>query len=243
MRLLLTLVLLSNAYASDLIVAAAADLTPLEKPLTLAFQHETGIRVRFSFGASGVLIRQIENGAPYDVFLSANERFVNEGLQRGSLAGPAVLYAYGRLAIWSRSNQVSTLEELANPRFEHIAIANPAHAPYGEAARQALENKGLWRELQPRIVYGENIRQTLQFAETGNADAAIVAWGLVYDRGGVLVPDTLHSPIRQAGAVVKITQRPEDARRFLQFLRSPDGQAILRRFGLFPPGITVGNAQ
>ena len=142
MRLLLTLILLSNAYASDLIVAAAADLTPLEQPLTAAFQRQTGIRVRFSFGSSGLLVQQIENGAPYDVYLSANERFVSEGLQRGSLIGPPVVYAYGRLAIWSRSKKVASLEDLANPEFQHIAIANPGHAPYGEAARQALQKKG-----------------------------------------------------------------------------------------------------
>jgi molybdate transport system substrate-binding protein len=235
MRLLLTLLLACNTYASPLIVAAAADLSPLERPLAQAFHQATGIAVRFSFGSSGGLVRQIENGAPYDVYLSANERFVKEGLERGSLLGPPIVYALGRIAIWSRGRRATTLEELANPAFQHIAIANPAHAPYGEAARQALQAKGLWKELEGRIVYGENIRQTLQYAETGNADAAIVAWSLVFNRGGVLVPEQLHQPIRQAGAVVKITAHPAEARRFLQFLRSPEGQRILGQFGLFAP--------
>lgn len=233
--ILLTLFLPSNSRAGDLLAAAAADLTPLETAISDGFKKNSGIPVRFTFGSSGLLLRQIENGAPYDVYLSANQLFVDEGMRVGALASPAVVYALGRIAIWSRRGGVERIEDLAVPAIQRIAIANPEHAPYGAAAREALQRAGLWDKLKARIVFGENVRQTLQFAETGNADAAIVSWTLVYNRGGVLIPDSLHQPIRQAGAVVKITKRTEDARRFLHFLQSAEGRRILESYGLFPP--------
>jgi molybdate transport system substrate-binding protein len=235
MWILLTLFLSSNSRASDLLIAAAADLTPLEAAVSDGFKTSSGVSVRFTFGSSGLLLRQIENGAPYDVYLSANQSFVDEGIRAGALASPAVVYALGRIAIWSRGGRVMSIDQLAAPEVQRIAIANPEHAPYGAAARGALESAGLWSKLNSRIVFGENVRQALQFAETGNADAAIVSWTFVYNRGGVLIPDSLHQPIRQAGAVVKITKRTDDARRFLQFLQSHEGQRILLRYGLFPP--------
>lgn len=233
--ILLTLLFSSSARASELLIAAAADLTPVEMAVTRGFQKSSGVPVRFTFGASGLLLRQIENGAPYDVYLSANQTFVDEGIGLGALARPAVVYALGRIAVWSRSHKVARIEDLDAPAIQRVAIANPEHAPYGAAAQEALENKGLWNRLKPRIVFGENVRQTLQFAETGNADAAIVSWTLVYNRGGVLIPDSLHRPIRQAGAVVKTTKRAGDAQRFLQFLQSDAGRRILQNYGLFPP--------
>ncbi len=233
--ILLTLFLLSNSRASDLLVAAAADLTPLEIAVSDGFNKTSAISVRFTFGSSGLLLRQIENGAPYDVYLSANQKFVDEGIRAGALTTPAVIYALGRIAIWSRRGRVRGVEQLTGPEFQRIAIANPEHAPYGAAARESLEHTGLWDRLKSRIVFAENVRQTLQFAETGNADAAIVSWTLVYNRGGVLIPDSFHRPIRQAGAVVKITKRTQDAKRFLQFLQSDEGRRILLGYGLFPP--------
>jgi molybdate transport system substrate-binding protein len=220
--------------ASDLLVAAASDLTPLESELSAGFKKASGLGVRFTFGASGMLLREIQNGAPYDVYLSANQMFVENGIHSGALLAPGVIYANGRIAIWSRRGGIDRIEQLLQPEFQRISIANPEHAPYGDAARQALEKTGLWEKLRWRIVYGENIRQALQFAETGNADASIVSWTLVYNRGGVLIPETLHRPIRQAGAVVKITKQRNAAERFLQFLRSPEGQRILRDHGLLP---------
>jgi molybdate transport system substrate-binding protein len=240
MRILLTLLILtSNVVASDLLVAAASDLTPLESALSLGFKKTSWLAVRFSFGASGLLLQQIQNGAPYDVYLSANQMFVDTGIRTGALASPGITYANGRIAIWSRRGRIDRIEQLLQPQFQRISIANPEHAPYGEAAREALEKAGLWSKLRWRIVYGENIRQALQFAETGNADAAIVSWTLVYDRGGVLIPETLHQPIHQSGAVVKTTHQRGAAERFLQFLRSAEGERILRQHGLFPPQSTA----
>src|SRR5215469_11939531 len=178
-------VLLSSVAAQPpqgILAAAAADLQPLEHKMTQSFG---GGGVTFTFGASGNLAQQIRNGAPYDVYLSANERFVKElAAERRLLPETVRVYAYGRIALWSKSGQIHTLADLRRPEVKHVAIANPAHAPYGAAARAALEQQGLWRELETKVVYGENIEQTFQYAETGNADAAIVAWSLVIRKGG-----------------------------------------------------------
>jgi molybdate transport system substrate-binding protein len=219
-----------------LLIAAAADLASVETPLLQAFTRSSGIPARFVLGASGMLARQIEQGAPYDVFLSANESFVTELARAGKLAPDSVtVYASGRLGLWSKSGDVKALADLRKPAVLHVAMANPAHAPYGLAAKQALENQGLWKELERRVVYGENVRQALQFAESGNADAVLTAWTLLFDRGGILLPDAWHAPIRQACGMAQATRNPETARKFLRFLTSPEGRRILESRGLFPP--------
>ncbi len=218
--------------SKTLLVAAAADLAPVERPLSQAFERSTGTRVRFVFGASGMLSRQIEQGAPYDVYLSANEKFVADLAGSGRLLADTVrVYAHGRLGLWSKSKTFSGLDQLRDKSLRHIAIANPVHAPYGASARKALENQGLWTELQPRIVYGENVRQALQYAQSGNADAVITAWSLVFDRGALLLPETLHSPIRQSGGVVASTKQVPAARAFMEFLSGKQAQAILEAHG------------
>jgi molybdate transport system substrate-binding protein len=209
-------------------VAAAADLAPLEKPLAQAFGP-----LRFSFGASGMLAHQIENGAPYDVFLSADEKLIASLAASGYLlSGSVKVYAFGRLALWSKDGSIRRLEDLKGKRVKHVAIANPAYAPYGIAARELLKKQGFWDALRARIVYGENVRQAVQFAESGNADAVITAWSLLKDRGGILLPDSWHPPIRQAGGIVKETKNLEQARRFMDFLTGPQGRALLARYGL-----------
>ena len=217
-----------GAAPTVLTVAAASDLAPMEKALREGF----GGAVRFSFGSSGSLLRQIENGAPFDLYLAANEQYVQEGVAKSVLLAPAKVYGTGRIALWSRSGAIKRLEQLRDRGVLHVAIANPAYAPYGAAARQALEKAGLWNELRARIVLGENVRQTMQYAESGNADAAIVSWTLTKHRGGVLLPDTLHAPIRQAGAVVRGSARQQDAQRFIEWLVSPPGKAVLQAHGL-----------
>ncbi len=216
-------------------MAAAADLSSLEKPLAQSFRQAAGESARFVFGSSGMLARQIENGAPYDVFLSANERYVKELAGHGELDGPVRIYATGRLGLWSATGSIRSLEDLAAPKVLHVAIPNPAYAPYGVAARQALENQGLWKRVEPKIVYGENVRQTLEYAESGNAEAAVTAWSLVLGRGGTLLPREWHGPIRQAGGILKRSRQIPLARRFMELLESRDGRELLRNHGLFPP--------
>ena len=222
--------------SQELLVAAAADLAPLQEPLTRAFEQASGIRIRFVLGSSGMLSRQIEQGAPYDVFLSANENYITELARAGRLVPDSVrTYASGRIALWSKDGRIQRLEDLRNPRVLHLAIPNPAHAPYGVAAKEALLNQGLWKELQPRVVFGENVRQAFQYAQSGNAEAVITAWSLVFSQGATLLPDKLHSPIWQTGGMVASTRQAAAARRFLDFLAGPEGQRILQAGGLFPP--------
>ena len=233
MPLLGLLLLFPAAVAQPLLIAAASDLAPLEKPLSQALEKASGVSVRFVFGSSGMLAAQIRNGAPYDVYLSANLQFARQLEASQHLQAPVVTYATGRLAFYSQ--RLRTLDDLASPAVRHLAIANPAHAPYGVAAVEMLKHRGLWQKLEAKVVYAENVRQALQFAEQGNADAAIVAWTLAMSKGGTLLPDSGHAPILQAGGVVAKTSRPEASAKVLRYLESPTGRDLLRRFGLFPP--------
>jgi molybdate transport system substrate-binding protein len=216
-----------SANAADLIIAAASDLAPLAPKLEQAYKE----KVRFTLASSGSLKQQIENGAPFDVFLSANEQYVKD-LAAAGLVTDATSYAIGRIALWSPNGSVTSLADLRKSSVIHLAIPNPQHAPYGVAARQALESQGVWRDVEPKIVYGENVRQALQFAESGNADAVITSWTLLIGKGKLL-PDQWHAPIRQTGAVVKSTSQPDAARRFLKFLLGAEAQKILNNGGLW----------
>ncbi len=215
-----------------ILVAAAADLARTREDMSASFTKATSYAARFTYAGSGMLARQIEQGAPFDVFLSANQGHISSLVESGKLRRESVReYAGGRLALWSRQGRIRGLEDLAAPGIRHIAIANPAHAPYGLAAQEALKMKGLWEKLKDRIVYGENVRQALQFAQTGNADAAVTAWPLIFDRGGVLLPRDAHPPIRQVGAVLSSTRHREAAEAFMRFLSSPEGRKMLVRYG------------
>lgn len=223
---------LGRGAEQAVLVAAAADLAGVQGALERGFKKATDKDIRFSLGASGMLARQIEQGAPYDIFLSANETFVADLAREGRLEpGSVRVYAYGRLGLWSKSGRVKALADLKSPRILHVAIANPVHAPYGAAARTMFERLGMWKQIEPKVVYGENVRQALQYAESGNADAAVTAWSLVYDRGGVLLPDATYPPIRQAGGVVAGRPQAAVARRFLEFLGSAEGRRILTAAG------------
>lgn len=219
---------LAAAFAptEPLLVAAASDLASLEPDLVQLVSQP----VRFSFGSSGMLARQVENGAPFDVFLSADEGLALDLARRGKLL-PGQLYATGRLALWSKQPVLRQWTALGAPRFRHLAIANPQHAPYGRAAKQALERAGYWAALASRTVLAENVRQTLQFAESGNADVCLTAWSLVHAKGGTLVEAALHDPIRQVGAVVKASPRQQQAAAFLAALTGASGRALLRSRG------------
>jgi molybdate transport system substrate-binding protein len=232
----------STSAPVTLTVSAAADLTPAFEELGKLFENETGIKVTFNFGSTGQLTQQIEQGAPVDLLAAANVRFVEE-LERQNLilADTKALYAQGRITIWTRSDsplRLEHVEDLAKPEVRRIAIANPEHAPYGEAARQALQSAGIWDRVSSRLVFGENINQTLQYVETGNVDAAIVALSLSVNSKGrwVLISDQLHQPLNQALAVIKSTPHEAEARRFASFINSSQGRLIMRKYGFILPG-------
>jgi molybdate transport system substrate-binding protein len=225
-----------------LTVSAAADLTPAFQELGKQFTNDTGIKVTFNFGSTGQLTQQIEQGAPVDLLAAANVSFV-EDLERQNLILPdtKALYAQGRITLWTRSDsslKLDRIEDLAKPEVHRIAIANPEHAPYGDAARQALQSAGIWDRVSARLVFGENISQTLQYAETGNVDAAIVALSLSVTSKGrwVLISEQLHKPLNQALAVTRSTRHEAEARRFASFINSTQGRLVMRKYGFILPG-------
>jgi molybdate transport system substrate-binding protein len=233
--LALLLIVCACAPGADLLIGAASDLGPISEKLAPAAGAAVGATVRFTLASSGSLSQQVENGAPFDVFLSASESYVSDLVKKGFLEPSTVsVYALGRIAVWSKRGSVRTLDDLRKREVQHIAIPNPDHAPYGIAAREALEKQGIWTSVQSKIVYGENVSQALQFAESGNAEAVITSWTLLQGRG-VLIPENLYNPIRQAGAVLKSSKQQSAAKAFLMFLGSADGKKILAAGGLFPP--------
>jgi molybdate transport system substrate-binding protein len=229
--------------AQPIKVAAAADLAFAFPEVGALYEKTTGEHVVFSFGSTGLLERQIAEGAPFDAFAAASASFADDAVASGAcLADSKASYAIGRIVLLAGSATPSapaTLADLDDPRFAKIAIANPEHAPYGRAAKQALERAGIWEKISSRIVYGENVQQTLQFAQSGNADAAIVAMSLVAGLpagdGGARwspIPEELHERIDQVlVACSRGAAGPDAGRRFIAFVRSDAGRGVLRRYG------------
>lgn len=221
-------------------IAAASDLTRAFEEVGRAFTRKTGIKPVFRFGSSGLLAQQIGEQAPFDVFASANVGFVDRVVKSGACdAATKRLYALGRIVVWSKSQPITSLADLADPRFSKIAIAHPDHAPYGKAAREALEATGVWARVQGKVVYGENILQTMQWAQTGDTDASIVALALtVVTEGGktLAIDDKLHQPLVQAAVVCKHGGGEANGRAFVDFLTSPEGIEIMKRYGFALPG-------
>jgi molybdate transport system substrate-binding protein len=182
-----------------------------------------------------MLAQQIENGAPYDVFLSANAQFVDRLVASGKLNRGAKAYASGRVAILWRDGKAHSIKELTSDRVRFIALANPKLAPYGVAAQEALEHEHLWEKLQPKIVYGENVRQALQLFDSGNADVVLTSDGLVSERKPQLIPTEWHTPIVQKAGVVSASGKQKEANLFLQFLLGKEAQAIFARHGFGKP--------
>jgi molybdate transport system substrate-binding protein len=231
-----------HSQPEPLRVAAAADLSLAFAEMGTAFEKRTGRRVVFSFGASGLLERQIAEGAPFDAFAAADTSYADEAVRSGACRQDTkAIYATGHIVLYQAAGapfRVTSLADLADPRIARIAIANPQHAPYGRAAKQALERAGVWNGVQSKLVYGENVQQTLEFARSGNADAAIVAQSLSIGAPGESAPiePALHDPIAQALVVCSNGRAGwEQGLEFARFVQSADGQAILRRYGFSVP--------
>lgn len=243
----LGIVLTATAVASaaaELRVAVATNfLAPLQV-IAEAFEAEHGVPVRISAGATGQHYAQIINGAPFDVFLAADQdrprRLEADGL---AVIGSRMTYAEGRLVLWARPGQSlpeAGLAGLASHLSGRLAMANPRLAPYGLAARQALEATGQWGAMEPSIIQGQNVGQALQYLATGNASHALVAASYAHRDGRpdgewVLLPEDLHAPIRQDAVMLENAPNPDAARRFLAFLDSDPTHEIMVRFGYRPP--------
>jgi molybdate transport system substrate-binding protein len=226
----------------EVLVAAASDLALAFEEVGRLFEQEKGIKITFTFGSTGILAKQIENGAPFDLFAAANIAFIDQLDKKGLvLPDTKAVYARGRITMWTRAEsplKIERVEDLSHPDINKIAIANPEHAPYGLAAREALQSAGVWDKIREKLVLGENIRQTLQYAETGNVEVAIVALSLSIRSPGrwTLIPEQMHKPLDQALAVVRAARHEKEAREFAAFLATAQARAIMRSYGFILPG-------
>src|SRR2546427_483046 len=230
------------AEPPPLTVFAAADLVFAFKEIVPRFEKALGVRVTLVLGSTGQLAQQIEHGGPADVFFAADQAFVDRLVAERVLLGETrALYAQGRIVLATARAigwKLTELRDLTGPNVRHVAIANPAHAPYGKAAEEALRKAGVWDAVRPKLVYGENIRHTLQFLQTGAAEAGIVASSVanVPEIDWVPIDPRLHAPLNQATAVVRRSPRPELGLAFIQFVNGPDGRPIMKRYGFLLPG-------
>ena len=225
------------AAAATLTVAAASDLTEVEPVLSQALRrNEPNLEVRFVTAASGVLTQQIENGAPYDVFLSANAQFVDRLASNGKLVpGSVRAYAVGRIGVLWRDGKTHPLKDLSQSWVRIVALPNPKLAPYGVAAEEALRHAQAWEFVSKKLVYGENVRQTLQLFESGNADAVLTSAALLGGKKADIIPADWHNPIVQKAGIVAGRPNVSAAQAFLKMVTGPEGQAIFARFGFSKP--------
>jgi molybdate transport system substrate-binding protein len=236
------------ARAQAPLVAAAADLKFALVDLAARYKADTGRDVKVTFGSSGNFTQQIENGAPFEIFLSADERYIERLADKGLAKDAGTVYAIGRLALFVPNGSALKPDPsladlraaLADGRVKRFAIANPDVAPYGRAAREALQSAGTWEAVQPALVLGENAGQAMQFAASGNAQGGLVPSALakapeVAKLGVVvLLAETMHRPLRQRMALLKpATPAAAD---FYRWLQAPEARAVFVRHGLEPPG-------
>lgn len=239
-----------SAQAEPALIAAASDLKFALEAVAQLYRQQTGREARLVFGASGILATQIRNGAPFELYMSADESFVLDLHRDGFLVDSGMVYAHGHLALVSPLGSSLPLDSklnglsraVAQGQIARFAIANPEHAPYGRRAREALQASGSWSNIQSKLVFGENVSQALQFAIGGNADGGIVALSLVLspalkDKVRYMVLDpSLHQPLVQRMALTKKASEP--ARDFYRFLSEPSARKILESYGFeLPKGL------
>jgi molybdate transport system substrate-binding protein len=232
-----------KAPDAPLKVAAAADLARAFDELGNEYAKTGAKKPIFTFGSTGLLAKQLAQGAPFDVFAAANISFVDEVVKAGACdPSSKAMYARGRIVVWVPPGKSAPkdLKELAGDAYVKIAIANPEHAPYGKAAVEALRAAGVYDAVKPKLVYGENVQQTLQFAQSGNVEAALVALSLAIVTDGSYLPiePAMHQPLDQA---MLVCSKRKDAAAFAAFVNAPAGRAIMRRYGFLLPGEVVAH--
>ena len=238
----------ADPQGAEIRVAAAADLKFAMDELAKQFEKQTGTKVNVTYGSSGNFLAQIENGAPFDIFFSADMDYPRR-LQAAGLAEPGTLceYAIGRIVIWTPADaSVDVAKEkwaaLLKPDVRKIAIANPVHAPYGRAAVAALESAGIYDQVKSKLVYGENISQAAQFVQSGNAQAGIIALSLAISPGmnagkSWEIPSEMYLAIEQGAVLLTNGKNKDLARRFLDLTKSAAGLAVLEKFGFAAPAV------
>lgn len=230
----------SLSYAQTTLVAVASNFTKPMTEIATEFEKETGHTAQLSFGSSGKFVSQFENGAPFEVFLSADDKSPAKLEQNGfAVEKSAFTYALGKLVLWSATanyvDDKGTILEKGG--FKHLSLADPKLAPYGAAAIEVLKNKNLLEKLQPLFVLGENISQAHQFISTGNAELGFVALSQVSDNGkfssgsGWIVPQNLYAPIKQNAVLLKTGEENPAAKALLEYLKSEPAKAIIQKYG------------
>lgn len=241
-----------TAHAGKITIAVAADLKFAMDEVVSAFKMtNTGNEVDVIYGSSGKFHMQIQQGAPYDLFFSADIGFPRELSKAGLAASDVKPYAFGRIVLWSASMDATkmSLESLTDPKITRIAIANPKHAPYGKRAEETLRTSNLWEKIEPKLVYGENVAQTAQFVQTGNAQVGIIALSLALNaelvsKGGYwLIPDSLHQPLEQGYVITRRAANNALAKRFADYMMSKPVRTIMTRYGFVLPGEVASSNQ
>jgi molybdate transport system substrate-binding protein len=253
-KVLLVICLMSSApvpsQAAEVVVAAASDLGFAVKEIITDFERETGNKVRLSLGSSGTFAAQVSNGAPFDVFLSADVAYPQDLEKKGFTEGNSIfVYAVGRIVVWVPKTSAIDVEKrgiqsLLDPSIAKVAIANPEHAPYGRAAISAMQHFGLYEKVKDKLVFGENISQAAQFVQSGAAQIGIIALSIALSEpmraSGEYwqIPIEAYPRMDQAGVILKQARKAghlEASRAFMDMFRSPHGRAILERYGFFLP--------
>lgn len=235
------------ANSGELIVAAAADLSSALQPIAERYQKQSGVIVKLSFGASGALTEQIENGAPFDLFFSADMDYPRKLIALGDAESRSLYeYAIGKLVIWVPENSLPGLnrqgmDALLDPAVKKIAIANPEHAPYGRAAVAALKHAGIYDRVSDRLVLGENVAQAAQFVESGNAQAGFVALAhaiapAMQGKGEYwVVPAEAYPPLAQGVVILSRSRRKKEAAEFVAYIKGEQATDLLRQYGFEVP--------
>lgn len=233
--------------AEKITIAAASDLKFAMDEIATSFRKTSpSDTIEVVYGSSGKFHTQIQQGAPYDLFFSADIAFPRELSKAGLAASEVKPYAVGRIVLWSSTLDASrmNLASLLDAKITRIAIANPKHAPYGKRAEEALRASGVWDKIEPKLVYGENISHTAQFVQTGSAQVGILALSLVLNpelssKGGYwLIPDSLHNPLEQGFVITKRAAGNALAKRFATFMEGPAARAVRTKYGFVLPGET-----
>lgn len=242
--LVFTLLLLHLSCSSnqtsklEITVAAASSLKDCFAEMAQEFELETGIKIVFSFGATANLAKQLEYGAPFDMFAAADLRSVEQLEQKGAIINKKV-YAKGRLVLWwpqDRMQKPEKIEDTAKSDFKRIAVAKPETAPYGMAAKEALENLDLWKKVEEKIIFSENVNAARQYAESQNVQLAFIPLSLVKKgESYLLVDEQLHNPIYQAICISAHSKQIDSAKVFDRFISSPKGRLILEKYGYSIP--------
>lgn len=248
LTLIVGLGLAPAALADEAKVAAAADLKFAFDELKGLFEKKhPEHKLEMIMGSSGKFHQQIENGAPFDIFFSADVNFPKQLVEKGHAIAPVTTYAFGRVVLWSAKLDASklTLEDLPKTAFRKFAIAAPDHAPYGLRAKEALQHAKVWEAVEPMLVFGENIGHTAQLIETQAADLGVIALSLAVNdklkkKGGYyLIPADYHEPLEQAYVVTKHGENNKAAHAFAEFMRSEEARKVMRHYGFLLPGENV----